>query len=355
MRYVLVSLLVAACAVSLAADVIERILVKVNGDIITHTDLEDRQIKLLRERNTPLNPEDLESDAALRKVLAEITPELIVVSVDELLLVQRGRELGYAMGDEQFEDMIANIKKENNIESDLQWEAALSQEGMTLSDLRGVLERQYLVGAVQQVEILSKISITDTEASEYYDTHLKEFNDPASVTLREILVRVPSSGPNAPGGLLNVGLDEEARQKAEAARARIVAGEDFATVAAEFSDAPSKANGGLIGPVNRSELALVVLELVEGLSVGDVSEVTRTTQGYQCFKLESETDAAPRPFEEVRDRIANNVFNDRRLAAYDEFLDKLRTEAIIEWKDETLQKAYEQWLGQLRSGTQGSL
>ena len=355
MRYVLVSILVAACAVSLAADVIERILVKVNGDIITQTDLEDRQIRLLREPNTPFNPEDLESAAALRKVIAEITPGLIVASVDELLLVQRGRELGYAMGDEQFDDVVANIKEENNIESDLQLEAALSQDGMTLSDLRGMLERQYLVSAAQQVEILSKISITDTEAREYYDTHLEEFTDPALVTLREILVRAPSSGPGAPRGLLNVGLDEEARQKAEVARARIVAGEDFSTVAAELSDAPSKANGGLIGPVNRSELALLVLELVEGLSVGDVSEATRTTQGYQFFKLESATDATPRPFEEVRDEIANNVFNDRRLAAYDEFVDKLRTEAIIEWKDEALQKAYEQHLAQLRSGTQESL
>ena len=355
MRYVLVSILAAACAVSLAADVIERILVKVNGDIITQTDLEDRQIRLLREPNTPFNPEDLESAAALRKVIAEITPGLIVASVDELLLVQRGRELGYAMGDEQFDDVVANIKEENNIESDLQLEAALSQDGMTLSDLRGMLERQYLVSAAQQVEILSKISITDTEAREYYDTHLEEFTDPALVTLREILVRAPSSGPGAPRELLNVGLDEEARQKAEVARARIVAGEDFSTVAAELSDAPSKANGGLIGPVNRSELALLVLELVEGLSVGDVSEATRTTQGYQFFKLESATDATPRPFEEVRDEIANNVFNDRRLAAYDEFVDKLRTEAIIEWKDEALQKAYEQHLAQLRSGTQESL
>ena len=355
MRCVLVSILAAACAGSLAADVIERILVKVNGDIITQTDLEDRQIRLLREPNTPFNPEDLESAAALRKVIAEITPGLIVASVDELLLVQRGRELGYAMGDEQFDDVVANIKEENNIESDLQLEAALSQDGMTLSDLRGMLERQYLVSAAQQVEILSKISITDTEAREYYDTHLEEFTDPALVTLREILVRAPSSGPGAPRGLLNVGLDEEARQKAEVARARIVAGEDFSTVAAELSDAPSKANGGLIGPVNRSELALLVLELVEGLSVGDVSEATRTTQGYQFFKLESATDATPRPFEEVRDEIANNVFNDRRLAAYDEFVDKLRTEAIIEWKDEALQKAYEQHLAQLRSGTQESL
>ena len=354
MRYVLVSILAAACAVSLAADVIERILVKVNGDIITQTDLEDRQIRLLREPNTPFNPEDLESEVALRKIIAEITPGLIFTSVDELLLIQRGRELGYAMGDEQFDDVIANIKEENDIESDLQLEAALSQDGMTLSDLRGVLERQYLVSAVQQVEILSKISITDTEAREYYDTHLEEFTDPASVTLREILVRAPSSGPGASGGLLNVlnvGLDDEARQKAEAARARIVAGEDFATVAAELSDAPSKANGGLIGPVNRSELALLVLELVEGLSVGDVSEVTRTTQGYQFFRLESATDTTPRLFEEVRDAIANNVFNDRRLAAYDEFLDRLRTEATIEWKDEELQKAYEQHLAQLRSGT----
>ena len=351
MKYLLASMLVAACAIPLGADVLERILVKVNGDMISQTDFENRQVAYLRERNTPLDPEDLKTDAGLLKAVREITPELIVAAIDEMLLVQLGRELGFEMGDEQFDDVLENIMEQSNIESDLQFEAALRQEGLTRASLRDVLERQYLQNAVLQVEILNKITITDSEAQEYYETHLEKFTEPAAVTLREILARVPSAEAGAPAWRLNVALAEEARKKAEAAHARILSGEDFATVAAEASDAPSKANGGLIGPVIRDELAASVLQLVEGLRVGEVSEVARTPQGYQFFKLESATEATPRPFEQARDTIADGVFSDRRLAAYDALLEKLRREAIIEWKDEGLRQAYEQRLAEMRSGT----
>ena len=351
MKHLLASMLVAACAVPLGADVLERILVKVNGGIISQTDFENRQVAYLRDRNTAFDPEDLKTDAGLLKIVREITPELIVASVDEMLLVQAARELGFEMGDEQFEDVIENIMEQGNIESDLQFEAALRQEGLTRASLRDALERQYLQNAVLQMEILNKIAITDSEAQEYYEAHLEEFTEPAAVTLREILVRVPSIEAGAPGGPLNAALAEEAREKADAAHTRILSGEDFATVAAEASDAPSKANGGLIGPVIRDELAVSVLQLIEGLRVGEVSDVARTPQGYQFFKLESATEATPRPFEQVRVTIVDRVFGDRRLVAYDALLEKLRSEAIIEWKDEGLRQAYEQRLAETRSGT----
>jgi hypothetical protein len=76
------------------ADILEQVLVKVNGDIITKTDLEQRQIAALRQKNPNLRPSD---DAALQKALSEVTPEVIVDFVDELLMMQRGKELGYSM------------------------------------------------------------------------------------------------------------------------------------------------------------------------------------------------------------------------------------------------------------------
>ena len=82
-------------------------------------------------------------DAELQKALVEVTPEVIVNAVDELLLIQRGRELGYALGAEQFRNIVENIKKENKIETEEQFQAALKQEGMTLEDLRKQIERQH--------------------------------------------------------------------------------------------------------------------------------------------------------------------------------------------------------------------
>src|SRR5688572_13244316 len=88
------------------SEILEQILVKVNGDIITKSDLEQRQIATLRQRDPNLRPN---SDEDLKKVLADITPQVIVDAVDELLLIQRGRELGYALGAEQFRNIVENI------------------------------------------------------------------------------------------------------------------------------------------------------------------------------------------------------------------------------------------------------
>ena len=316
------------------AVVLERILVKINGGLITQTDLEAAQIGALRARGpAPQN------DTALRQVIQEITPQLIVNLVEELLMVQRGRELGYALSDVQFQDVLDGIKEENDLD-DEQLVAALERdEGMTLAELRDAMERQMLVGQVQQIEILGRVSITDTEAREYYDTHLEEFTDPATVTLREILIAVPEES-----GALNVARDDQASVAADAARARVLAGEDFGQVVSEVSDAASQANGGLIGPIELADLAESVRERIGALAVGEVGDVQRTTAGYQILKLESATEPTPAAFDEVREGIADNVFNERRLRALDEYVNKLRDEAIVEWQDEGLKSVYDEYL-----------
>src|SRR4029078_11383596 len=79
-------------------DVIEQVLVKVNGDIITKTELEQRQVAILRQRmNGQVDQAMLKNDEQLKKMLADITPQVLVNAVDELLLIQHGKELGYKM------------------------------------------------------------------------------------------------------------------------------------------------------------------------------------------------------------------------------------------------------------------
>src|SRR5687767_4514915 len=95
--------LLAATVATTQAQILEQVLVKVNGEIITKTDLESRQIAALRQKNPNLRPD---SDDALRKALAEVTPEVIVDAVDELLMVQRAKELGYTMSAEQFNGIV---------------------------------------------------------------------------------------------------------------------------------------------------------------------------------------------------------------------------------------------------------
>jgi peptidyl-prolyl cis-trans isomerase SurA len=336
MKRLLLSTIVVASAFAGAAraEILEQILVKVNGEILTKTDLEQRQTSVLRQRN----PQALQDDEGLKRALQEITPQLLVDTVDEMLLVQRGRELGYKMSDEQFRSIIDNIKKENKLETDDQFNAALKQEGMTLEDLRRSIERRMLIDRVQQIEVMQKVGITEEEAKAYYAAHPDEFRPPSTVTLREILVSVPAGD----GKTINVAQDEEAQAKAEAARARIMKGENFGKVAAEVSDAPSKANAGLIGPINKNELAPALTKLLDELKPGEVTEPLRSARGYQIIKLESMSTSDVEPFDQVRDKIADRVYDEKRRGELVKYLVRLRAQAIIEWKNEELRKMYEQ-------------
>jgi peptidyl-prolyl cis-trans isomerase SurA len=341
--------LAALVGASLRAEVIEQVLVKVNGEIFTKSDLEERQIQALRQMGQQIDPKTDPSDAQLRGMLEQVTPQLLVNVVDEMLLVQRGRELGYKMGDDQFKSVVESIKKDNKIDTEEQFQAALKQENMTLADLRRNLERTMIIQRVQQAEVLGRIAVDDEEARKYYDSHLAEFTKPQSVTLREIFVNVPSDGVN-----LNVGRDDEARAKATQIRERALAGESFEKLASDLSDAPSRTNAGLIGPLSLSDLSPEVRQMVSKMKPGDVTEVLRGSRGYQILKLETITPAETLPFDQAREDISNRVFTDKRKAEFDKYLDKLRAEAIIDWKNAEIKKAYEAGLKLAKSGAAGA-
>jgi parvulin-like peptidyl-prolyl isomerase len=140
---------------------------------------------------------------------------------------------------------------------------------------------------------------------------------------------------------VNVAQDEEARAKAEDIRARLIAGEPFARLAADLSDSPSKANGGLVGPITRDVLAPDLQQALEGLKAGDLTPVLRTSRGYQLVKIETLQAATVKPFEESRDEIGNRIANDKRRGEFTKFLDRLRGQAIIDWKNDEIKKAWE--------------
>lgn len=326
-------------------EVIEQVLVKVNGDIITKTELESKQIAALRERfNSPVDAQMLQNDEALKKALLEITPDLLVNAIDELLLTQLGREKGYTLSDEAFQRWLTEMRKENNLEEEAKFQAALKQEGMTVEMLRKQMERATLIRNVQQSEVGQKLSITEEEARQYYLANKEQFIEPASVTLREILIEVPTTTQGGEQGV-NVGVEDELRKKADAAYARVKGGEDFGKVAAEVSDSPSKANGGLIGPLPLADVSETLRQSLDSMKVGDVMAPVRNARGFQILKLEARTSAEPQPFDAVRDLVADRVYEARAQSEMRKFLARVRSQAIIEWKNQDLKKLYDQRVG----------
>jgi len=338
-----ISTLVLALALSIPvrAQIIERVLVKVNGDIITQTELEERQTAAIRARmGVDLKPETVNDSAELKKAVDDVTPQLLVDAIDELLLLQMGKEKGYHLSDDQFKAWLDNLRKEQNLGDDQKFAAALKQEGMTIDDLRKNVEKQFVVSNVQREEVGSKLSITEEEARQYYLTHREQFAEPATVTLREILIEVPASSQGGQS-TISVARQDEAEGRAAALRTRVLAGEDFAKVAAEASGSPSKANGGLIGPINLAEVSVAVQELIAKMKPGEITPPLRTNRGVQILKLETIKPASTQPFESVRDLVADKVHEVRQQTEVRRFLARMRGQALIEWKNDELKKMYE--------------
>src|SRR5436309_251900 len=117
----LTAIVFALAGIGTRAEIIEQILVKVNGEIFTKSDLEQRQVTALRQKGQQIDLKTDPNNEQLRKALNEITPQIMVDAVDEMIIVQRGKELGYRLSDEQFKGVVENIRKENKIDTDEQF------------------------------------------------------------------------------------------------------------------------------------------------------------------------------------------------------------------------------------------
>jgi parvulin-like peptidyl-prolyl isomerase len=330
-----------AAVMPVRAEIIEQVLVKVNGDIITLTDFETRQVSALRDlaRDRPELTKLSQNSPQFAQAVAEVTPQLILASVDELLWTQRAKEHGWELTRERVTEIIANIRKQNNLEDDAAFRKALQTEGMTEEQLRRDIETRALVDQTQSVDVIEKIEVSDEEVRTFYETNRQQFTTPPEITLREILIPLPTSDRG-----INVAQSDEARARAEDVRSRLVAGEPFARLAGEVSSAGSKANGGLLPAIKFDDLAPALQSVFGPMKVGDITAVMQTTSGFQIFKLEARSDTKIKPLEDARNDIFRRLVDQKRDGELGKYVEKLRSQAKITWRNPELEKAYNQAL-----------
>jgi len=146
-------------------EILQKVIVKVNGEIFTQTEMVFRQVQTIQDQNQnrQIKPEDLDTDPGLRAILAAITPGILVDAVDELIVVQHGKEQGYKFSEQQFSRSLEDLKKANNLD-DKTFLEALKQQGITLAELRVNMERAWFINTVRQREIMRNMTLTEEEA-----------------------------------------------------------------------------------------------------------------------------------------------------------------------------------------------
>lgn len=173
--------------------------------------------------------------------------------IDDEILQQRAAKLNLVASDE---DVNAKLTEMKALSTQEEFERQLKERGQTLDDLKRQIRRLLTTTKLINKEIESKINITDSEITNYYNSHKSEFNyiEP-QYHLAQIVVTgtPPQQGVNLPNR--RPPNEAEARKEIQMIHNRLQSGEDFDTLASQFSEnANSAANGGDMGFVTESQL-----------------------------------------------------------------------------------------------------
>jgi peptidyl-prolyl cis-trans isomerase SurA len=295
----------------------------VNGRPITYADL-DRAIAA-QFPNAPLKTN---ADQTIQLRL-----ETLRALIDNEILLQRAEKEGLLAADADVEAKFNELKAPYTQE---QFQKMLEQRKMSIADLKAQIRRELSVQKLFNKEIGSHISISDADVSAFYHANKASFNLAENkVRLAQILV-TPSADPNV-NNLKNdkAQNDQQARSKIQMIDMRVRQGEDFGTLAQNYSeDANTAPNGGDLGFVPESALEKVNPELrkvILDMTPGQVSPVMHTPEGYRIIKLISKEPAGQRQLSDprVQEEIRQGLFQAKEQVLRSAFYEVARSEAKV--------------------------
>jgi len=293
----------------------DNIAATVNGRSITYADLDKQyQAQFVSAAERPS-----EDQMMIQKL------EVLRTLVDNEIMLQRAEKLGLMATDADVEARFAELKAPYTQE---EFQKQLASRKMSADDMKAQLKRDLSITKLFNKEITSQISISDKDVSDFYNANKNSFNFPEPrVHLAQILV-TPTPDPNV-RNLKNdkAQNDEQARKKIEMLAARIRQGEDWVSLAQNFSEDPTSAtNGGDLGFVPESTLDKANPEIrkaVLGASPGQVTPVVKTEEGYRMFKVLAREQAGqrelndPRVQQNIRETLVNRKDQLLRAAYYE--------------------------------------
>src|SRR6185437_8378566 len=194
MRLSLILAGIAAAGLASAAEitVIEEIVAKVNGEIITRSDIDRTRKQMesaMREQGA--------TGERLQQALAEADKNILRERIDQLLLQSKAKELNLNV-DSEVAKQLADIQRKSGItDPDKFQQFVRDQTGMSYEDYKNDRKNELLTNRVIRQEVASKITIKREEAQKYYDTHQDEFKREERIFLREILVATPPGADTA--------------------------------------------------------------------------------------------------------------------------------------------------------------
>jgi len=306
--------------------VIDSVIAQVNGDVVMLSTLKREMkeaIEAFKQQGVP--------EAKATEEVTKRQPELIASLINEVLLVQRGKELNITEEVEtEINREMARVMKEQNFQSISQMEDAMRREGLDPATIRNTLRTQYMKNAVLSREVDMKIYFRPgmDELKKYYEQHKDKFRKPETITLSEIFLSFAGKS------------EVDVRAKAQELLRQLKAGADFKTLAAANSERTDQQgnrvavqSGGRVGTFAVPDLKPEFADSIKSVPAGGVTDIIRSDEGIQILRVDERAAASdPKAFDEEQVRQAITI--ESREKERTEYMKTLRKDAYIKLADE---------------------
>ncbi|MGB0581891.1 MAG: peptidylprolyl isomerase [Limisphaerales bacterium] len=307
-------ILMLGLAVAPAAELVNGIVVVVNGTVITENEAREYiepVIEFLKtqHRNTGKFAEEA------RKAYTDGLNQLI----DRQLMLDDFKESGFQMPERFIEEFVQErIREQYGDRSRLI--KTLEQRGMTYGDFRKEIREQFIVEQMQNYHIQSAIVISPFKIEQHYKGNVKDYRLPDQIRLRMIELNKVEGGDNT-----------AVEKLANEILKKIAGGADFKEMASIYSEGGEKDDGGDWGWIEPKVLRKELADASALLKAGEVSGLINTPDACYIMRVEKIRIAYVRPLSEVRDEIETKLVSEERKELQDKYVGRLRKKAFIRY------------------------
>ncbi len=298
------------------AEMVDRIVAVVNDEPITLSELRRREnpalLRMLSPMTFPAGKDEFE-----KAVLEDL--------IDRRLMLQKAREMRIDPDETDIDTYLNGMTRSNGMDRE-RFAAMLKDIGVDMKDLRRGIAENIARSRLVHFEVRSRIVITDAEARKYYQ---KKYKDAAALPEGYHLLQMGFYW-DRPKSMSST--RDEARRRAEEARGKVAAGEDFRELARRISELPTADSGGDLGFLAAGEMAPWMLKALDGVKAGGLTPVIEgagAMQFFLVFEVNIEGRFEPPPFRLVKDELKRELHASKEKKYLDEWLTKIKKEAYI--------------------------
>jgi parvulin-like peptidyl-prolyl isomerase len=302
--------MVAVAATAGAADLVDRVLARVNDSIISQSEFESRAARLAKDSAAPADP------ARLRLAVLE-------QMIRQKLVEGKAAALDLKVGSDEIDESLERVKEQYALKDDAEFDKALASNGLSRETLRSQLHDSILTNKLLAREVPVNLN-DDVVRTEYERTKEKRYPIPEKARVSEIVVHFDAADPAS---------REAAMKKINEARGELKAAKSFAEVARAYSEGPARSRGGDLGIVSKGDLTA---DLDAAIFSGAPADPVELKDGFVLLSITDRQKATFRPFDEVKEEIRKRLSDEIYEKKFGDYLSDLRKNAFVKIFDKDL-------------------